>query len=70
MEDQFEFEIQAAQFGARLAGRGFTPAQIEDLMRAIWPALAAARRAVESGADPNTIRWTLQAAPRSDHSNT
>lgn len=73
--DEFELEIQAARFGATMGQRGYTPSEIETLMRTSRPALDAARRAVAAGADPNTIQWTLQPAPRptstdSDHSNT
>lgn len=70
--DEFELEIQAALFGAGMAERGYTAAQIEALMRASWPAIAAARRAVDAGADPNTIWWELDpsSSTDSDHSNT
>ena len=70
--NEFELQIHAARFGARMAHRGYTPSEIETLMRASQPALDAAHRAVAAGADTNTIWWELDptASTNSDHSNT
>lgn len=60
MDDEVELVIQAARFGARMAERGLTPAQIEKLMQVTRPALEAAHRAVSRGADPDAISWELR----------
>jgi hypothetical protein len=56
-----DLDVEAAKFGAMLAGKGLSPEQVATVMRdQVQPVLADAARLVENGADIDAIEFGIR----------